>query len=149
LRDARYCPAFSLFPLHRERRLLLSSIFTWRTPGRRTMVGGKAPQRCPCRVLRPRLVASWMAACDPPCRPVRKKVRCARVSVHSRYFGDVCEARAEALGRRFCVAGRTLTQPSPSRSLDSTFRALQDLLEGRANFLQPPPERLVYRVAYL
>src|SRR5215213_1557301 len=36
-----------------------------------------------------------------------------------------------------CVAERTLTQHSLSRSLDSSFRALQNLLKGVANFLQP------------
>src|SRR5215203_1880012 len=36
-----------------------------------------------------------------------------------------------------CVAERTLTQHSLSRSLDSSFRALQNLLKGGANFLQP------------
>jgi len=41
-------------------------------------------------------------------------------------FLAMCEAREQALGRRYCLAGRTLTQPSPSRSLDSSFRVLQD-----------------------
>ena len=41
------------------------------------------------------------------------------------------------LSRWCCVAGRTLTQHSLGRSFDSSFRALQNLLKGGANFLEP------------
>ena len=39
--------------------------------------------------------------------------------------------------------------PSKPRPLYLTFGTLQDVLQGVANLLEPPPERLVYRLAHL
>jgi hypothetical protein len=56
---------------------------------------------------------------------------------------------ARAVSRETLLCRRPLTQRSLSRALDSSFGALQDILEGVTNCLKPPPEHLVYRVAYL
>ena len=53
------------------------------------------------------------------------------------------------LGSRWRVGALTLTKRRLSRSLYLSFGALQHVLQGVANLLEPPPERLVYRVAHL